>query len=40
MIEGINDGGFINRLGGGKGGGRQYHISCADDYNKVLTNII
>ena len=37
MIQGINDGGFINRLGGG---GRQHHISCGDDYNKVLTNII
>ena len=41
MIEVINDGRFINRLReGGEGGGRQHHISCGDDYNKVLTNII
>ena len=25
----------------GKGGwGKQHHISCEDDYNKVVTNII
>ena len=36
MIQGINDDGFINRLGGGE----HYHISCGDDCNKVVTNII
>ena len=42
MIEGITDDGSINRLGrgGGKAGSRQHHISCGEDYNKVLTNII
>ena len=38
MIEGINDGGFINRLGGMEEVGNT--IFHGDHYNKVLTNII
>ena len=38
MIQGINDDGFSNRLGGGRG--KQHHVSCGEYYNKLFTNII